>query len=110
MVAFVIESLFLKVSYNLNRIITVLPWYSGTLADSRYNSSSTEARDLVATTGHGPTPPEEVTTFPSRRSTFTGGRLLDIHNYYTPGKSEIPLTYPAASHPRTRVPPGGIKF
>ncbi|GBL74742.1 hypothetical protein AVEN_243612-1 [Araneus ventricosus] len=41
----------------VSRVTPVLPKRPGTLNDSRYNSSSTEAGVLVAITKHGPTPP-----------------------------------------------------
>ncbi|GBL87703.1 hypothetical protein AVEN_81327-1 [Araneus ventricosus] len=40
-------------SHNLSKFIPVLPWYSGSLNDSRCNSSSTEVGVLAAIIGHG---------------------------------------------------------
>ncbi|GBL83635.1 hypothetical protein AVEN_196454-1 [Araneus ventricosus] len=47
----------------LNRVTPLLPWHSGTLNDSRCNSSSTETGVIAAITGHRPTPPEGGTYY-----------------------------------------------
>ncbi|GBN83308.1 hypothetical protein AVEN_142335-1, partial [Araneus ventricosus] len=59
----------------------------GPLNDSLYNSSSTEAGELVAITCHGPTP-------------HVGNAYHHWRGNQPPRRSEIPLTYPTASHPR----------
>ncbi|GBM04419.1 hypothetical protein AVEN_35592-1 [Araneus ventricosus] len=69
------------------------------LSDGRCNSSSAEAGVLVAIVDHGPTPP-------------VGGTHYHRHwespnHYFTHQGSETPLTYAAASHPRTR---GALKW
>ncbi|GBM07169.1 hypothetical protein AVEN_15416-1 [Araneus ventricosus] len=49
----------------------------------------------TAITGHGLTPPEGGT------SNLRSGGNTTPHHYCTPRRSENPLTYTAASHPRT---------
>ncbi|GBL74867.1 hypothetical protein AVEN_243710-2-1, partial [Araneus ventricosus] len=44
-------------------VIPFLPWHSGTLSDSRWNSSSTEAAVLIAITDHVPAPSDEGTYY-----------------------------------------------
>ncbi|GBM08707.1 hypothetical protein AVEN_52780-1 [Araneus ventricosus] len=74
----------------------------GPVNNSRCNSSSSETGVLVAVTGHGPTPPGGV-------HTITGG-VTPSHHYCTLRRSENLLTYLAASHPRTRCPPGNVAY
>ncbi|GBN24828.1 hypothetical protein AVEN_99429-1 [Araneus ventricosus] len=88
-----------------NRVTLVLPYHFGTLNDSRYNNSSTEAEVLVAITSHGPTFPvggtcylwREVTLPPplflplgGARSRLLIRRLL-IHELVVPQPLELAL-------------------
>ncbi|GBM68217.1 hypothetical protein AVEN_96142-1 [Araneus ventricosus] len=75
-----------------------LPWHPGHLHGNRCLSA--EAGVLVAITDHCSTPPVGGTYYHWRRDPSP--------HYCTPRRSEIPLTYAAASHPRTRgASPGG---
>ncbi|GBM14717.1 hypothetical protein AVEN_71996-1 [Araneus ventricosus] len=59
----------------------------------------TEIGVLTAITGHGLIPPVGGT------SRHRSGSNSVPHHYYTPRRSENPLTYSAASHPQTRGAP-----
>ncbi|GBO31096.1 hypothetical protein AVEN_9226-1 [Araneus ventricosus] len=61
--------------------------------------SETEFGVPTAITGHGPTSAEGGTSHHRN-----GGNSIP-HRYFTHQGSENPLTYPAASHPRTRYAP-----
>ncbi|GBM17173.1 hypothetical protein AVEN_47581-1 [Araneus ventricosus] len=63
------------------------------LSDGRCNGSSAEAGVIVAITGHGLTPRVGGTHYHRQRASLC--------HYCTHQRSEIPLTYPAASHLRT---------
>ncbi|GBL87402.1 hypothetical protein AVEN_118346-1 [Araneus ventricosus] len=67
------------------------------LSDCRCNSSSADFRVLVAITSHSPIPPVEGTHYHRQRASPS--------HYCTHQGSETPLTYPVASHPRTRGAP-----
>ncbi|GBO32198.1 hypothetical protein AVEN_153453-1 [Araneus ventricosus] len=56
---------------------------SGKLNDRRCNSSSTEAEDLMAITGHGPTPPVGVSESLTHNSPISHNRC---HREYTDEK------------------------
>ncbi|GBM02768.1 hypothetical protein AVEN_40834-1 [Araneus ventricosus] len=67
------------------------------LSDGRCSSSSAETGVLMTITGHGPIAPVGGTHYHRQRAN---------PNYYCSYQgSETPLTYPAASHPRTRGVP-----
>ncbi|GBM33197.1 hypothetical protein AVEN_251613-1 [Araneus ventricosus] len=70
----------------------------GLLNESRYNSSSTETGVQVTVTVHGPTPSEGGTCYHRREITRPPPLLC-------PQGSENLLTYPSASHSRTRGAP-----
>ncbi|GBM00741.1 hypothetical protein AVEN_150908-1 [Araneus ventricosus] len=59
------------------------------------SSPETEVGVLTAIIGHGTAPPE---------GEMPRHRVEDsiAHHYYTPRRSENPVTYPVFSHPRTR--------
>ncbi|GBN51689.1 hypothetical protein AVEN_242126-1 [Araneus ventricosus] len=78
---------------NFKRVISILPWHSGTLNDSHCNSSTTESGVLDAITGHGSTSPEGRTYYH-----MWGNTTATIT---VPRRSENPLIYMAASDPRT---------
>ncbi|GBN35716.1 hypothetical protein AVEN_139675-1 [Araneus ventricosus] len=67
---------------------SALPWHLGLLNDSRCNISSTEARFLVAITGHGPTSPVGAVNsyLPSVKPTCCSGFLQPTlgHNQNRP--------------------------
>ncbi|GBO30894.1 hypothetical protein AVEN_259627-1 [Araneus ventricosus] len=88
------QKYYVAVTYrNFKRVISILPWHSGTLNDSHCNSSTTESGVLVAITGHGPTRPEGGTYYHLWGNTTATTTV--------PRRSENPLIYMAASHPRT---------
>ncbi|GBN55076.1 hypothetical protein AVEN_55421-1 [Araneus ventricosus] len=75
----------------------------GLLNDSRCNGSSTDAGVLAAITGHGPTLPVGGTYYHWRVVTRPPPLLF-------PQEKRDPVTYQAASHPRARSAPWGIKW
>ncbi|GBM23880.1 hypothetical protein AVEN_208513-1 [Araneus ventricosus] len=75
-----------------------LPKHPDHLNDSRCNISSTEA----GVANHLAT----ARLLPKEVRTITGGGTFSLTIAIPSGRSDFPLTYPAATHPCTRGAPG----
>ncbi|GBL81677.1 hypothetical protein AVEN_93462-1 [Araneus ventricosus] len=79
-----------------------MPKHSGSIGKrSPRQHLETGVGVLTAIIGHGPTPPEGG----KFRHRSEGKSNLHYHYYYTPRRSENPLTDRTAAHPRTRGAP-----